>query len=209
MLSQVTESTNSIVVNNTVNTQITNSIIIPLIIGIVGYFLTERYLGPFLKSPSFRLNLDFIPQRRLENGISLPVLDITVINKKRWIGYGSGDVNFGIFVPVLFMREKKFKLITFSGHPDWSINTLGKDMFLIEDVEYFLFRGVIQLAVHPNSNVHFLRLVGDFKNGEKAKIFYYFETPYGKFPRKLKYGNKVNLAKQGRLPYENITIPLN
>ncbi|MBI1754878.1 hypothetical protein HYR65_01175 [Candidatus Azambacteria bacterium] len=59
------------------------------------------------RTPRLELHLDYIPQKTTLNGISLPILDISVLNKKWWVGFGKEDVSFGLFIPTKFFSTNK------------------------------------------------------------------------------------------------------
>lgn len=154
--------------------------------------------------PNFNLHLDYIREKYTEKGISLPVLDVSIVNKKFWIGFSNEEIYFGLFIPKCFVITKKFLLITTKGAEPWILDPRSKKILNINNTEYFLYRGVINLPVHSKSRTHFLRIVGNFESDKTVRIFYYFETPYGRFPSFLKFGKRVRTAESGKLPYSEI-----
>ena len=177
------------------------TLIISIIASVIATGLVALLLVYLFRVPNFALHLDYIPQKTTGKGVSLPVLDVSIVNKKHFIGFGAGEVNFGLFVPVSFIIDKKLFLITIDGQKEWPVDTRGKDEFTIKNEKYFLYRGVVHMAVHPDSRTHFLRIAGSFIKGNRLKIYYYFETPYGRFPKFLKFGERIKTAVSGKLPY--------
>lgn len=156
--------------------------------------------------PKLDLHLDFMPGHTKGIYRQLPVLDVSVVNKKWWIGFGPEEVQFGLFLPTKFFNLKKMMYLKTSdeGELDWTHHLRGKLKFPINGEEYYLFRHVVHLAVHPQSRVHFLRLAGDFEKNQAVEIYYYFDTPYGRVPHQLKFGERVKSATEGKLPHKNI-----
>lgn len=160
------------------------------------------------RTPKLELHLDFIPQKTIPEGISLSVLDISVMNKKWWVGFGKEDVSFGLFIPTEFLNENKEMLLKTPNEGEllWTNDLRGKQKFIIQGDTYYLFRQMVHLPVYPESRIHFLRIRGNFSSDKQVKIFYYFETPYGKVPSSMRFGDRVKNAENGKLPYAVVEI---
>ncbi len=170
-------------------------------------FLAIKYI----KVPNFELHADFIPPKRRRNILINPVLDISIMNKKRFfgllqIGFNPQEVNFGLFIPIDFVKNKKFLLMTNLGEVEWMHKLEGKQPFVIDRREYYLFRGIVNLSVYPDSRVQFLRLIGDFSRDKAIKIYYYFNTPYGRFPKSLRFGAIQKSAESKKLPFSEVNF---
>ena len=166
--------------------------------------LVAFWLVYFYRTPKLKLNLNFQPGHMTARGYSSPILDFNVENKKNRVGFGNGDVSYGIFMPVSFVKDKDFIMVTLEGEKGWGHDLRGKKKFSIEGEEYYLFRAAIHLAVHPTSRIHFLRMGGSYENDTSAKFYYYFETPFGRVPSGLKLDSRVEAAENGKLPSEEI-----
>ena len=156
--------------------------------------------------PDFDLHLDYIPGVMKEKVYSLPVLDISVVNKKWRLGFSKEDVLFGLIIPVDFIENKELFLVTSKGKEKWNVDTRGKQIFSINEKNHYLYRGVAHLAVHPHSRTHFLRIQGNFSRKETVRIYYYFETPFGRFPNYLKLGERKKNIESGNLPSSKVFI---
>jgi hypothetical protein len=97
-------------------------------------------------------------------------------------------------------------LVTTEDKKEWKVDIRGKDEFTIQNEIYLLYRGVIDLPVHPDSRTNFLRITGNFLSGARVKIYYYFETVYGRFLGSLKFGERIKKAESGKLPYSKTII---
>ena len=159
-----------------------------------------------LKAPSFGLHLDFIPQKVLPEGIRLPVLDFSIINKKWLIDFKSGEILFGIFLPADFVQKKKLQLQSDQGLLIWDLNLLGANKVKIHGKDYVLSRQRVSLPVYRDSRTHFLRVIGDFSADQNLRVYYYFETPIGRYPRYLRQGEVIETAEAGNLPYAEINL---
>lgn len=158
------------------------------------------------RRPLFKLHLNFIPEKKTSNETIMPALDISVINRKRWVGFGPEEVLFGLLFPVEFINSKTFLLKNKDGESKWERDWRGANKITICGQEYFLCRQIVNLAVHPDKRTHFLRIVGDFSAEKKLRIYYYFETPFGSYPWLLKLNKRMQVAKQGKLPFAEVVI---
>ncbi|PIR48889.1 hypothetical protein COU80_01760 [Candidatus Peregrinibacteria bacterium CG10_big_fil_rev_8_21_14_0_10_55_24] len=172
----------------------------------LGTGLVAILLVTIFKVPSFGLDLDFIPVKITSQGTSLPVLDISIINKKWWLGFQSNEVLFGLFLPEDFVENKEFSLLTGDGLTKWERDWRGANRIDIDGEKYVLSRQIISLPVYPDSVTHFLRVTGDFFHDQNIRIYYYFETPLGKYPWNLRQGQRVESAQNHKLPFSEVTI---
>ena len=182
------------------------SFITSIVASLIATGIVAILLIKIFRVPNFGLHLDYIREKKTEKGISLPVLDISVVNKKIWVGFSNEEIYFGLFIPKEFVSSKEFFLITTRGMEKWSVDPRGKEIFNINKDEYFLYRGVVNLPVHSNSRTHFLRIAGHFNNDKNIRIYYYFETPYGRFPTFLRFGMRKISAESGKLTYSEIVF---
>ncbi len=180
------------------------SFIASIVASLIATGIVAILLIKIFRVPNFDLHLDYIQEKKTEQGISLPVLDISVVNKKIWIGFSNEGIYFGLFIPKEFVSSKELFLITSRGMERWFVDPRGKEIFNINKTEYLLYRGVVNLPVHSDSRTHFLRITGSFNNDKTVRICYYFETPYGRFPTFLRFGKRIISAESGKLPYAEI-----
>ncbi|MBI2108591.1 MAG: hypothetical protein HYT93_00215 [Parcubacteria group bacterium] len=159
----------------------------------------------FDRIPKLELDLNFIPGETITKGYKVPILDLSIFNSKSRLGFSSGDVAFGLLFPVDFIEKKELHLITLEGEKLWKVDTRAKPIYSIDGKDYYLYRGVASLPVHPDAKTLFLRIGGNFDRGI-LRIYYYFETPYGRIPKKLKFGERENWIRSGKLPHKEITI---
>ena len=176
------------------------SFITNIVAGLILAILVALFLVMIYRVPNFTLHLDYIPKKKTEKGISLPVLDISIFNKKLWIGFGKEDINFGLYIPIDFIIDKELHLMTTKGLVKWNVDTRGKKIFSINKEQYYLYRGVILMPVAARARTHFLRIIGNFDKDTTAKICYYFETLNYRFPPSLKFGKRTETAESGKLP---------
>lgn len=156
--------------------------------------------------PKFVLHLDYIKGKRIKQVHIEPVLDISVVNKKIWIGFDSEQVHYGLFIPTKFISNKQWTRITSQGLEEWEHQIPAKTIFKINNETYYLFRGIVGLPVFPDSRIHFLRLSGDFSEDKFIRIYYFFNTPYGRFPRFIKFGEIQKSAESGKLPFVDLNF---
>lgn len=196
------------ILNNCINFFTNNyqAIIIGVISSLVASGLIAWWLIWIFRVPEFELYLDYIPGKMTEAGYSVPVLDIGIFNKKWKLGFSKEEILFGLVVPVDFIENKEWFLITTEGRKKWIVDTRGKQVFSIKGKDYYLYRGSVNLPVYPQSRTHFVRIAGNFDSEEILRVYYYFETPFGNFPNHLKFGERVKNIENGKLPYSEITI---
>jgi hypothetical protein len=181
-----------------------------LLIGIISSLISTGIISFILvyifRIPSFDLYLDYIGTRKIDKiNNTWPTLDISIINKKKLISFEKDSIYFGLYIPKYFIDNKKLHLVTTEGMKLWIVNTVAKDIFRLNNIDYLLYRGMVNLPVQPDSRVNFLRISGN-TDTTTIKIYYYFETKYGRFPRFLKFGGREKIFKAGKLPYSEINI---
>jgi hypothetical protein len=181
------------------------SLIASAIFAFLIYIIKKHYYGT--KGVNLTLNLNYIPGKMTPKGYSLPILDASIVNKNDAVGFGKEEVHFGLFVPIDFINDKVLFLVTTKGQVEWIVDTRGKDKYNIDGIQYFHYRGVVGLPVHPDSKTLFLRIGGrdrvgeTFENERLIKIYYYFDTPKGRIPKYLKSGERIKNAEGGKLPF--------
>ena len=169
--------------------------------GAVAFFVVKIF-----RIPSFNLHLDYIRGKKIPMGFTRSVLDISLMNKKRFLGYSADEVNFGLFIPCDFIKEKKLFLITPEGQKEWRVPVEGKTVFILGDKGHYQYRGMVRIPIYPFSRTHFLRVTGDFEKDKEVKIYYYVNTIYGKFPYFLRFGEIQKNAESQNLPFTEIHI---
>lgn len=173
---------------------------------VLGTGLVAIWLIIAFNVPSFDLDLNFIPRKMTPQGTSLPVLDISIVNKKWWLSFQANEILFGLFIPENFIENKNFFLVTGNGQKVWNRDWRGANRVEINGEMYVLSRQKVSLPVYRKSVTHFLRVAGNFSNNQNVKIYYYFETQYGKYPLSLKQGKKVEAAQNNKLPFATESI---
>jgi len=176
------------------------------IVNILAYGCATLILLYLLRIPRFKLHLKFIPEKETPAGRSSSALNISAVNKKWWIGYAKEEVNFGLFIPADLVKNKELFWVTTKGLKKTEINAVEKHIFKINGEGYFLYRGIVHNPVYPDSRTLILRISGDFEKNKKTRIYYFFNTPYGRFPRNLKFGKITKTAEDKKLPFSEISI---
>jgi len=180
------------------------------ILGIIGNIIASTIVALFLveifRVPKLNLHIEYI-KNDSQRGISKPILNFSVFNKKKWVGFGPADINFGLFLPIEFGADRNyFGLMTTEGLKDWNHDIRGKELFIINGKQYHHYRGVVHLAVHPETRTHFFTMRGDFTKNNELVVYYYFDTPHGRVPSFLKFGGRKKIAESGKLPLSKIVF---
>lgn len=168
--------------------------------------------------PDLTLNLDLIMQKDTNAGS----LDFNLQNNKKFISYDRDEVYFFFYIPVRILSRvtengekittKQFFLITKDGSVLWKplFNIRDRSSHIIGREEYFLVRGAVKLDIFPERKTQILRITGTFNRGENFKIYYWFSTRHGIYPRYTtssqwpfikKYEGKFEDVLAERLPF--------
>jgi len=171
-----------------------SSILSGIFSGLLVSALVAAFVIYILRWPSFRLILDL----QMKTGTNAGVLDFDLENKKRFMSYDADEVYVFLYIPVTTISQrtqhgemrvtKKFFLITKNGHVEWDAlpNIRDKEFHHIEGNDYFLVRQTVKLDVFPKRKAHFLRIVGDFDRKAMPRVYYWFSTRHGIYPRFVK-----------------------
>ncbi len=186
--------------------------------GIVVSIIIGFYLVSVFRKPKFSIILDLIMKRNTNKG----VLDFSIVNHKKFMSYDADKVFFFLYIPTELLSvnggngerivTKEFFLTTKDGDDKWNplFNIRDRYQYNIGNVTYYLIRGLVKLDIYPDRRTHFLRISGDFYRNITPKMYYWFSTEYGIYPRFIKskkypyikrYKGKFYDAEAGLLPY--------
>ncbi|MFA4834306.1 MAG: hypothetical protein WC619_05750 [Patescibacteria group bacterium] len=163
--------------------------------GLVITLIVAIFLTFILRTPNFTLTLEtnMIP------GTNEGQTDFILKNNKRFQYYNKGEIYFHFYIPTRIIAEEdatgrlSLTKVFFKDN--------GQQTSLIRDPnyefkhripsedgeEYFELRGVVDSNVFPERTVPVLSIRGQFNKNEDFKVYYWFSTKYGNFPRYIKY----------------------
>jgi hypothetical protein len=171
--------------------------------GLVIALIIAIFLTFFLRTPNFTLALEM----NIVPGTDEGQVDFILKNNKRFQYYNKGEIYFHFYIPKRIITKEDE-----TGHLSLTkvfFRGSGQQTSLMKDPnyefrykipskdgeEYFELRGVVDLDVFPERTVPIISIRGQVDRNEDFKVYYWFSTKYGNFPRYVK-SSKIPFYKK-------------
>ena len=157
-------------------------------------------------------------------------LDFILKNNKKFVSYDADEVYFFFYIPKRILSQdingsivstKKFALYTKDGSDfSWDplFNIRDRSFYKIPNEageDYFLIRGTVKLDIFSERKITILRIFGNFNRDEGFKVYYWFSTKHGVYPRYIElnnlpfikeYDGDISDVLNGGLPFAVVNI---